>query len=1255
MIRRIFHVKILSIVLLFQLLLLPCSGEDKLAQSFASPPQDSRPWVWWHWINGEISKEGIKADLEAMHEAGIGGAQVFDIGWDKSQEGKVAFMSPEWIEMFSYSVKEAERLGMEIGVNCSAGWANSGGPWNKIEDSMKKLVASRTLLQGPSKFSGALPPRGTKVGPGNEYYKDVAVFAINADELFLKAEKIESSVPSADIMKLQGENPKAVLLMPQGTASSILFDFGKKVEPKTLYLRFSQVAVYVDAELFSSDNGVDFKSIKKFNFAKRWMNPVLYNFELDGADSTVAARYFKLVMTPKLQKGIPELKETGLASLWFSNQSSVETALEKSGETLEYNYPQQLKLNKNSGPSKIIDLSSKVDASGNLEWDVPSGLWTLLRVGYCSTGRGSHPVRTSSRGLECDRFDPLAMNKHWDKMIAPLLKAVDGSKAFTNTLIDSYEVGEQNWGTEVIKHFKSMHGYDPTPWLPAVFGYAVSSKDESERFLYDWRSNISAMMAERYFGRFAELCKKDGLQSYIEPYMGPFECLPAGRRASIPMGEFWLGKQGSESSFCRVASSTAHIYGRTVVAAESFTSNDIGGDSGTAAGFAWSEAPSYMKACGDRQFCAGINKFILHSYVHQPFMDARSKPGLTLGQFGSHFGRNQTWWPFAKSWTDYLARCQFLLRQGTSNADVCAFSGENEPNKIFSDNALRELKRDGFDYDVIGTDGIFTITVKNGVLNIPSGRSYRLLSIKDSDIMSLPVLKTIERILEAGGTVRSGKPLRAPGLSAYPESEKELMEIAKRIWGENPAAKGDAKIGKGRLFWGITESEALVKLGVSRDFEVAGAEKQTTDIGWIHRSTNDAEIYFLANQPDRAVSFDALFRVSGMKPQMWNPINGEIQDIAVYSQENGLCRIPLKLPVSGSTFVIFGKDDTNKAHAVDFSFKASAPPSSSEESLVIIKAFYGSKDGTKGADVTELLKKSVKDGRLDIGVTNDALGGDPAPGISKQLSVEYSIDGQCESKNIPEYGRFAIRSEKKILAAPKDSSCVVKADANGNYSAVFSGNGKATVKLDSGKLVELECSGAEKPFTISGPWKLSFPPALGAPEKAEFETLMPLSESKIDGIKYFSGIVTYENEFSLPGSFKLEKGFHYSVSLGYPGEGAIAEIELNGVKLGTVWTAPFELNADKAINAGKNKLLVRVSAPWANRLIGDKTLPEDCKWEGRQLAAVPDWLRNGSPRPSGRIAFVGYDVFNKDSKLRKSGLQGPVEIRMFRELPVNIK
>ena len=437
---------------------------------------------------------------------------------------------------------------------------------------------------------------------------------------------------------------------------------------------------------------------------------------------------------------------------------------------------------------RITDISSRMDKDGRLGWDVPSGKWTIIRFGHTSTGVQNAPAPESGRGLECDKLSKEGIEANFAGMMAKLIADVGpaAGKSLVATHIDSWENGAQNWTARMREEFRERRGYDLLPFLPAMTGRVVGSLEISERFLWDLRQTISDLVVENYAGHMRILAHQHGLRLSIEAYGGPCDEIPYGGRADEPMCEFWIG--GGAMQTCKEMASSAHVYGKPILGAEAFTAGDQE---------KWLEHPATIKALGDQAFCDGVNRFVFHRYAMQPWLGRN--PGMTMGPWGIHYERTQTWWDWSGAWHEYLARCQFLLRQGRFVADICYLQPEAAPQG-FAGHA-RQL----YDYDNCTAEAVLTrMTVKDGRIVLPDGMSYRLLVLPKTKTMTPRLLRKIKELVEAGATVTGPRPLRSPGLSDYPKCDEQVRKIADELWGKDkPSAEiTEHSRRKGRVFWG---------------------------------------------------------------------------------------------------------------------------------------------------------------------------------------------------------------------------------------------------------------------------------------------------------------------------------------------------------------------------------------------------------------------------------------------------------------------
>jgi len=563
---------------------------------------------------------------------------------------------------------------------------------------------------------------------------------------------------------------------------------------------------------------------------------------------------------------------------------------------------------------RIIYLSDHLGAGGQLAWDVPPGRWTVLRLGHTSTGATTRPAPQPGLGLECDKLDRAALDAHYRDFLGKLLADLGplAGKSLTALHIDSWEMGPQNWTARFPQEFRDRRGYDLRPYLPVMTGRVVDSLEISERFLWDVRQTVLELIAENHSGHLAELAHKSGLRLSIEPYDGtPCDDMTYGSRADVPMGEFWRDTFTTWFS-CREATSIAHIQGKRIVPAEAFTSGD---------GERWQADPASLKALGDRAFCAGINRLVMHRYAQQPWSDRW--PGMTMGPYGIHFERTQTWWELSRDWIMYLSRCQFLLQQGLSVADLCYLAPEASP-QVFrpfgksEDSGPTELA--GYKLDGCTPEALLgRMSVRDGFLLLPDGMSYKALILPRVPSMTPRLLHKILVLVREGATVIGARPVRSPSLMDYPNCDAEVKRLADELWGESsPAAESVERfVGKGRIIagagippgsgpseGGLYPEEHLIRqvldrIGVVPDFE---ADRH---LRFTHRRDGAVDLYFVANSEPIAVATTCRFRITGKRPELWDPVSGETRPALAFRQDHGRTTIPLELPANGSLFVLF--------------------------------------------------------------------------------------------------------------------------------------------------------------------------------------------------------------------------------------------------------------------------------------------------------------------------------------------------------------
>jgi len=1179
-----------------------------LEEGFARPPISARPWVYWFWLNGNITSNGITADLEAMQRAGIGGVLIMEVD-QGTPKGAAAFGGTEWRKLFQHVCAEAHRLGLQVNMNNDAGWCGSGGPWITPELAMQKIVWTETNLSGPAHFEATLvQPQAVA-----NFYRDIAVLAFPTPTAEGRIEDI------------------------QGKAAFV----PKRISPRSTW-------------------------------------PVL---------------------------------------------------------------PPQATISR----QRVVNLTDRLGPSGHLDWNVPPGHWTILRLGHTTTGTDNHPAPEAGRGLECDKLSP----KGADAMFAGLIdKLITDSRPLAgNTLIsthiDSWEVGSQNWTPRFAEEFQRRRGYDLRNFLPVFTGRVVDSLEVSERFLWDVRQTVSDLLVENYAGRLRQRAHQHGLRLSIEAYDGnPCDDLSYAGRADEPMAEFWSWGVNTAYS-CTEMSSAAHVYGKPILGAEAFTATD---------GEKWQLHPAAIKTLGDWAFCEGINRFVFHRYALQPWQDR--PPGMSMGPWGLHYERTETWWEDSAAWHEYLARCQFLLQQGLFVADLCYLEPEGSPQRFTLTLPGREgntPQRPEYNFDGCPPEVVLTrMSVKDGRLVLPDGMTYRMLVLPEVQTMTPPLLRRIKELVRAGATVVGPPPAKSPSLSDYPKCDVEVKSLAAELWGggqdgnvANRGRRAECRFGKGRIVWDGTTAAAdqssahplekakwiwysegnpavaapvakryfrriveleqnrklasarivltadnafelwvngqaggtgdswehaytfditrLLKPGANllavaasnggqgpnpagliaalsvqfadgqrlevdtdRRWESALAApgnwnsdagsgdtwKPALELGalgmapwnipgasaaeysfpsfdliadelaragvppdfegdarlhYIHKRLGETEIYFVANPLTNWIGVSCAFRVTGKPPEIWDPMTGRISTQSVYEEREGRTLLPLWLEPAGSLFVVFRQTHSKKA----------APILAME-----------------------------RDGQSILPKPGEPQAGPPV------AEVMSGVGGS---------GLLAWQPGAYVLQRGSQSS-------------------------------RFEVAPLPEPLELTGSWDVSFQPNRGAPAKVAFSSLHDWSQDTDPGVKYFSGTARYTKTFTLPAEWVASDKRLY-LDLGKVA--IMARVKINGRDLGVWWKAPFRGDITDFVRGGQNELEVSVVNLWINRMIGDEELPEDSSRNADgTLKEWPAWLEGGGPSPTGRYTFTTWRLWKRGSPLQESGLLGPVGVSMARWEPL---
>lgn len=1095
---------------------------DPLADGFAEPPMSARPRAWWHWMNGNVTKDGIAKDLEWMKWVGLGGLQNFDANLATPQivDKRLVYMEPDWQDAFRFAGARADELGLEFAIAASPGWSETGGPWVPPKDGLKKLVWSETIIAGGKPFSGKLTQPPSTTGPFQElskgagldelmaggpdgkkpapptYYADVKVlaFPVNAVPALPSASFSINNGQSVDFAPaFDGDITSAVTLERTGLTQPLFIQLDYAV-PQTV--RSARIFMPGVAYMFLGalvnprlEASVDGKSWQKVADLPGLPVPTTSSF------APVTATHFRVVFEPgefgitglappteglipmgpaTLAQGANELP-LQLAELELSGRPVIDHFEAKAGFEIEKDYYHFGTVDDGAegiAPAQVIDLTDRMQADGTLDWTPPGGTWKVLRLGYSLLGTTNHPATPEATGLEVDKYDGPAVRRYLEHYLGlyadTLGKSLAEQDMLDAILTDSIEVGAANWTPAMIEQFTRLRGYDPTPWLPALTGTLVGSREQSDRFLYDYRRTLADLLSSEHYGTVAEVAHENGLIVYGEalengrPSLG--DDLTMRSHADIPMSAMWTHPRERGPNYAHVAdikgaASVANIYGRDFVAAESMTS----------AMAPWDHVPSYLKRIIDLEFVNGVNRPVIHTSVHQPVDD--KVPGLSLFIFGQYFNRHESWAPLARPWVDYMSRTAFLLQQGRNVADVAYFYGEDAPPAALYQSGWMTDAPQSYAFDFVSADAITGVLSSGpeGEIVSSGGAKYKAIYLGGSShMMTLPVLEKLASLVRGGAVLIGAKPETTPSLA---DDQAAFDELASALW--------SGETGRGKVIKSSDIDASLALAGIAPAFRFNGASEGAR-IPFVEREWDGGRLFFLSNPSSETEVIQARFRVTGKRPELWDAVSGTNKPVS-YREEAGETVISLTLAGDDAVFVLFREDS----------------------------------------------------------------------------------DG-----------------DSRVVAEPEVSATSV----------------------------------------IDGPWQVKFQEGRRGPEALSMPRLVRWDQSDDPALKYFSGMASYSTSFSAPADWS--DGEPLWLDLGTVHD--LAEVWVNGQRVGGLWRAPWRLDIGQFVRSGSNDLEIQVANKWVNRLIGDAQ-------EGAE-----------------KKTFTPLPTYRPDATLRPSGLVGPVTLAVER-------
>lgn len=1095
-----------------------------LVKSFQTPPKDARPQVWWHWMDGNVSKEGIRKDIEWMKRNGIGGFHQFDAGgvnMPRAAKVKLPYLSDGWKDAFRFALNLADSLDMDVTIASAPGWSSTGGTWVKPEDAIKKLEWRSIDTRG-GKISVQLPDLYNVVGPYQDYHTDNDRIKIEpyGKDLYVLAVRLPYSDKSMNALGAQVSKSESTISVefrkPQTIKSLTLKTMAMGDRPRTGKPECRNI-------LECSDDGLKWRKVCD-------IEPTVLPYLTVNVPPT-CAQFFRV-------KG-EKLESLELFTVMKINHSQELGGFGIIHDFWKYHTPYSKDAIRTSD---IIDLTGKMTADGKLECSLPAGRWRIYRFGWSITGKINHPASPEATGLEVDKLDPDAWMRYFRTYLDLYKDAADGmlgEKGIRYLLVDSYEAGAYTWTPKLAKEFKARRGYDLLPWLPVLAGEIIGSSQMSERFLWDWRRTLGELFCENY-DRINEIVNEYDLAGrYTESHEASRAYTGDGMdpkiKATIPMAAFWMENTptGSAvpSAICdiRESASVSHIYGQRLVAAESFSVN---GDEGRA----YTYCPENMKYIADVGLSAGVNRFVIHESASQP--NDQYLPGLQLFRYGQWLHRNETWGEYAWVLTDYLARSSSMLQQGNSVADILLYYGEDlNITGLYGGQAFSSLPQvpDGYNYDFANPTVLRSgIKVENRTLVAPSGARYRVLWLdRNCEVMSLDILKKIKEFADAGVIICGKEPKSCAGLKA---DDRAFASIVDDIWHsrrKNVFAKGledclrrsgiqpdfratvtspvaepvvrhssptiKATGGSAGHFDKLSDQENAVEAP-------ANAPDSYGDFKYVHRTLPDStQIYWVRNFSGKDSNVELSFRDGGKFAAIFNPENGDVTDADV-KFGNGRSTVSLPLLSADARFVVLSNRPQIK--------------------VTIDTVFVNTTDTTMicTSDSTEV-----------------------HPVDSLVSAGHFDTSASSAQRKLSDQG-ISLRDQQNSVAEPVEATTIQ---------------------------------------TVTSTWQVHFNQKNGGTADEEFPELVSWTRKENPIVKYFSGTAIYKTTVTIDSTqLATTTSARIFIDLGVVKN--IADLSINGTPACVLWKVPFRTADIKPLlKEGDNLLEIKITNVWRNRMIGD--------------------------------------------------------------------
>lgn len=917
--------KFLLMVFFFSFLVGVCSqssAKELFEREFLFPKKNYYPETWFHFNGNNISKEGITLDLEAIESSGLQGIHLFSKnGRPYPGVKQIKVLSPEWKEMVRHTANECQRLGLKFTMQNCPGWSMTGGPWVPVEEAQRELVESVFHFSNTPHIDQILE-LDSLFHTADYNYQDVQVLAFPTPE----GDRPAINVP-LHITTNNTKVPWADLFDPSQSVDVT----SRKVPLEIQEYKQHGIAKIADANTWvrvDFEDAIILRSITFSPFRDMVMDKQYPIMDVELKVEYLTNGQFSEVATLKmpdgswcdrqhnLTLGVPETSASSFRFTFIGAHGLTPGIMHLSSAARLHNYQakagnalrsleKDVKIHVSEGNiidlESMIDLTAMMDENGLLTWDMPDGDWTVVRFGHVNMRRTNKPAMPESTGWECSKLDKKAIENHLRKgMIGQMINdgGPIGDGKLHGLLIDSWESFIPNWTMntdDMFAEFEQRRGYSLKPFLPAMMGYIIDSPETTTKFLRDWRQTLDDVYIDNFFNHFAKVAHEMGAEVYTEGAGGEVLPIDPMRYYGVcdnPMTEFWYPSapsgQNVYSKPIYNAASAMHLYNKPFLSAEACTQ----------IGVQWNEHPFTVKYLIDDNFTKGVNHLVFHTFSHTPQKEVY--PGSSFaGSIGFPFVRQQTWWKYMSDFTDYLARCQYMLQQGEYVADVLWYYGdhfERPPHDL-------DYFPRGYRFDYLNADILQTkLSVEKGTIHVKDAGDYRIIMLRDSEEMLLSTAQKLKDLVMQGAVILGDKPHDSPSLMDDEADVQALMDIADDLWGD--AASGVRSIGRGRVYWGQSLDEVLAAEQISPDVKVP----KDVPMSWIHRQTDDADIYFVSSTSKVPLDVSLSFRVQDACPQIWDPFTGEQLAAPVWLQKDKFTHVALSLPAIGSAIVVFQKE-----------------------------------------------------------------------------------------------------------------------------------------------------------------------------------------------------------------------------------------------------------------------------------------------------------------------------------------------------------